>query len=152
MLEKVEVDQQLSVFIDNIIFSWTAKGQAQWCTGSVEQRDLFASPISENGKEVALLSHQIQTFIAGKMSSALQLIDTHWSFLKAKTKKEMRQSTPKPKDGGSTPIGFRAGPYETLRIAFEAHEYCEQVNEETIRCEMYEGELHAQPQAQPEHR
>ena len=49
MLEKVDVYQQPSGFVDNIISSWIAKSQAQWCTGSVEQRDLFASSISENG-------------------------------------------------------------------------------------------------------
>ena len=136
MLEKLEVYQQPAGFVDNIIFSWIAKGQAQWCSASVEQRDLFASPIRECGKAIARLSHQIQTFIAGKTTSALQLTDTHWSFLvqsavkraKERIKKEMRQKAEK--DGKPKPIGFKAGPYEVLRIAFEAHEHMEKVNEE----------------------
>ena len=81
MLEKIEVYQQPSGFVDNIIFSWNTKVQAQHTVSSFEQRDLIASPMSEGGKAVAWLSHQIQTFIAGKMSAALQLTDTHFAFL-----------------------------------------------------------------------
>ena len=81
MLEKIEVYQQPAGFVDNVVFSWMSKNQAKTCVGSVEQRDLFASPLSENGKAVSFLSHQIQTFIAGKMSAALQLTDTHFGFM-----------------------------------------------------------------------
>ena len=81
MLEKIEVYQQPSGFVDNIVFTWITEAQAQHTSCSLEQRDLFASPISEDGKAVAWLSHQIQTFIAGKMSAPLQLTDTHFSFL-----------------------------------------------------------------------
>ena len=143
MLEKIEVYQQPSGFVDNVIFSWITQAQAEHTACSFEQRDLFASPISEDGKAVAWLSHQIQVFIAGKMSAALQLTDTHFAFLtqascrisKENIKKEMRQRRQKEKDEGKCedqdgPIGFRAGPYDILRVAFEAHEYAERINEE----------------------
>ena len=134
MLEKVEVYQQPAGFVDNVIFSWITKEQAKTCVGSVEQRDLFASPLSENGKAVSFLSHQVQTFIAGKMSAALQLTDTHFSFMikacsrrcKENIKREMRAQAEE--DRVKHPVGFKCGPYEILRIAFEAHEYMEQKN------------------------
>ena len=76
------------------------------------------------------------------MSAALQLTDTHLSHMiqaqcrrsKEKIKKEMRQQRAEEKEKGINaedgPIGFKAGPYEVLRVAFEAHEYTEQMNEE----------------------
>ena len=135
MLEKIEVYQQPAGFVDNVIFSWITKHQAETTTASLEQRDLFASPLSENGKAVAFLSHQIQTFIAGKMSAALQLTDTHFSFMikacsrrsKEQIKREMR--TQASRDEEDKPIGFRCGPYEVLRISYECHQYMEEQNE-----------------------
>ena len=135
MLEKIEVYQQPAGFVDNVVFSWMSKNQAKTCVGSVEQRDLFASPLSENGKAVSFLSHQIQTFIAGKMSAALQLTDTHFGFMikactrrvKEDIKREMRAEAEA--KGQKHPIGFKCGPYEILRISYEAHVHMEQKNE-----------------------
>ena len=91
MLEDIEVFQQPAGFVDEIIMVWHLQLQAKRYPQCLHQRDLFAASLTETSQKACYLGQQVQTFIAGKMTPALQLTDTDVSRpLKAKAERTNR--------------------------------------------------------------
>jgi hypothetical protein len=138
MLKNIEIYQQPAGFSDSIIMSWMIERSSEEVPQAIHQRDLFAAALSEDAVKACFLSHQSQIWIAGKMTSVLQLTDTDMSYpLKAaaqrakdRLKKEMRHAA---MVSNEKPC-FRCGPYEILLIAYEAHEHMRKTNlaEQTV--------------------
>jgi hypothetical protein len=132
MLESIEVMQQPSGFADSVIVQWHIEAQAKRYPQSIHQKDLFAAALCEASKKASWLGHQLLTWIAGKMTSCLQLTDTDLAFpLKAaarrakdRLKREMRDQASMQDQSAS----FRCGPYEVLRISYEAHVHMVELN------------------------
>ena len=132
MLESIEVMQQPSGFADSVIVQWHLEAQSKRYPQAIHQKDLFAAALCEASKKASWLAHQVLTWIAGKMTSCLQLTDTDLAFpLKAaasrskdRVKREMRDQASMEGQSAS----FRCGPYEVLRISYEAHVHMVELN------------------------
>ena len=89
MLEKVEVMQQPAGFSDSIIAKWRIEQMCVENVGVLHSRDLCGSYLSETSRKASFLSHEINHWIAGKLSAVLQVTDTDVAFpFKAAARRE----------------------------------------------------------------
>ena len=132
MLEKVEVMQQPAGFSDSIIAKWRIEQMCVENVGVLHSRDLCGSYLSETSRKASFLSHEICHWIAGKLSAVMQVTDTDVAFpfkaaarrSQANLRRELREKALEEK----TPCILKCGPYEILRITYEAVCYIEQQN------------------------
>ena len=89
-LREIEVMQQPAAFADGVICSWICEMRAhREASQMVVVRDMFAGGLSESIKRVSILSSQLRTYIAGKMTPVLQVTDVGVAGV---LKKNVRQS------------------------------------------------------------
>ena len=75
-LRTAEVMQQPAAFADGVICSWICEMRAhREASQMVVVRDMFAGGLSESIKRVSILSSQLRTYIAGKMTPVMQVTD-----------------------------------------------------------------------------
>ena len=79
MLEDLDIMQQPSGFIDNVLFKWRTEAQMEVYPQAVHLRDLFASALSQESRQIMVLAHQVPDWLGGKMTAALQVTDTDGS-------------------------------------------------------------------------
>ena len=75
MLEDLDIMQQPSGFIDNVLFKWRTEAQMEVYPQAVHLRDLFASALSQESGQIMVLAHQAPAWLEGKMTAALQVTD-----------------------------------------------------------------------------
>ena len=126
--------QQPSGFQDSIISKWRIEGQASQYVQKLHSRDLNASYLSSSARMASFLSHEVNRFLAGKITAVLQLTDTDVAFsLKAaarRSQEQLRRELRQKAIEEDIACVCRCGPYEILRIAHEAFKHCEKQNQE----------------------
>ena len=128
--KKVEVMQAPAGFSDSIIAKWRIEQMSVENVGVLHSRDLCGSYLSNSSRKASFLSQEIDHFICGKLSAVLQVTDTDVAFpfkaaasrSQASLRRELREKALEEK----TPCIFKCGPYEILRITYEAVCYIEQ--------------------------
>ena len=132
MMKKVRIMSQPSGFVDPIILSWMNEQLSEEFTVVLAQRDLFAASLSEPDKMSRYLSHIAVSFISGKMTSCLQLTDTDiaapFKSAAMRVKQRVAAEMKHIRQQRGQMSNFKCGAAEVLRIAFEAHEYIENLN------------------------
>jgi len=77
----LDVMQQPSAYVDEIVHTWSCSHLAQQFPTSVWQRDALSTHMSAAAAKVLFFSHALQSLIGGGMTPVLQLCDTDFSFL-----------------------------------------------------------------------
>ena len=127
LLQEIELMQQPSGFQDSIISKWRIEAQALQSVQKLHSRDLNASYLSSSARMASFLSHEVNHFLAGKITAVLQLTDTEALSLKAaarRSQEQLRRELRQKAIEEDIACVFRCGPYEILRIAHEAIKHC----------------------------
>ncbi len=133
LFEGLSLMQQPAAVVDSIIMAWVLEEQAKLYPCSLWQRDLSGGGgFSTASRQRMQLIGQVAAWIAGKMTSVLQLTDTDFARrLKAFAmhekdllKQEMKAAAAKAGVGACT---FRCGAYEILRIIKRSLQRLEEV-------------------------
>jgi hypothetical protein len=130
MLEKIEITQQPAGFSDSIIAKWRIEAQADFFPCVFHSRDLCASYLRETARKARFLSQEVCHWIGGKLRAVMQVIDTDVAFpfraaasrSQATLKRELGEKAFEEK----APCILKCGPYEILRITYEAICHIEQ--------------------------
>jgi hypothetical protein len=124
MLQHIELMQQPAGFQDSII----SKLRIEQTAGEGQRfmsRDLNASYLSEGARKASFLSQEICHFEAGKITAVIQPTDTDVAFsYKALTNAESNRLKRELRDKAieqNTQAVYRCGPYEVLRVVYQAH-------------------------------
>lgn len=132
MMKHVRVYQQPAGFVDAIIMTWIIEDHSSEVVQCIHQRDLFAAALSEDVKRASWLAHEAQAWIGAKMTAAFQLTDTDFAFVaKAACRRaqgEMKKAMRELAIREGKVANFKCGPYEVLKLAFEAHSHCAEVS------------------------
>jgi hypothetical protein len=131
--EVLEVMQQPAGFADAKICCWRIESQAEEDIQSLVQRDLFTGALTEEAKEAMRVSQSIPCWVAGKMTAAIQLVDTDLAHrlkqFSRGAQDRMRRELRAKAEAEGTPVVYKCGLYEILRICYESHmelsEYCD---------------------------
>ena len=124
LFRNVQVMQQPAAVIDSVLMKWVLEDQGKRYPCSLWQRDLSGGGgFSLQSQQCMQLIGQVPTWIAGKMTSVLQLTDTDFAFRMkafAKESKEilLDEMKAKARKAGCA-VTLKAGPYELLRIVQE---------------------------------
>ena len=134
MIDYIDIMQQPAGFSDSIIAKWRIEAMAVEHPQSLHVRDLNASYLSDYARQASYLSHAVMGWIGGKMTAVVQPVDTDVAFpMKAaagRAQMELRKELQeKALAEGIEPV-YRCGPYEILKIAFQACSYVEKQNDE----------------------
>ena len=92
LVQEIELMQQPSGFQDSIISKWRIEAQASQYVQKLHSRDINASYLSSSARMASFLSHEVNHFLAGKITAVLQLTDTDVAFsLKAAARRSQEQ-------------------------------------------------------------
>ena len=77
----IEVMQQPAAFCDGVIISWIAEMRKnEGYSRVISVRDMFAGGLSQSAKRMSIVTSQLLSFIAGKMTPVMQLTDVAVAF------------------------------------------------------------------------
>ena len=124
MLQHIELMPQPAGFQDTIISKWRIEQTAVEGQRFMS-RDLNASYLSEGARKASFLSQEICHFEVGKITAVIQPTDTDVAFsYKALTNVESNRLKRELRDKAieqNTQAVYRCGPYEVLRVVYQAH-------------------------------
>ena len=121
-------------FMTEVTQVWAIEDVYERCGQTVHQRDMLGSAMAATARKAMQLCQSIPTWIAGKMTPALQLTDTDVAHrLKAFARREKQRVLTDQKHAaqaaGVEPM-YSCGPEQIVRIAAGAHARLEQAQEE----------------------
>ena len=132
--EVIDWMQQPAGFCDAVICVWRIEAMAKEDPQSLVQRDLFTGALTLESKEAMRVAQSVPCWIAGKMTAALQLVDTDLAhriknFARA-IQDSIRRDLRNKAESENTPVILKCGIYEIAKIVFESHvklsAYCDE--------------------------
>ena len=126
MFENIDVYIQPAGNVDSVIYRWQQEKYVKKFPGGVRQKDMFPGCLSEVSRLVTALSQELEAWIAGHMTSRLQLVDTDFAAvfkaIARQHKLQLVEEIQALASSAGLAADFECGPYEIMRITAGAHQ------------------------------